>query len=347
MPRLRRVDVAAPGIRRKRAGRGFRYEWADGRKVTEAPILDRIANLVIPPAWQDVWICPVTNGHIQAVGSDQKGRRQYRYHDEWRRQRDAAKHERILLVAKHLPRAREHAARDLARPGYPKGRVLAAAFNLLDIGWFRVGGEEYAEGEEASYGLATIRREHVSISGDTIHFAYRAKSGKMRERHIPDPAVLPVVRGLKRRRDDSPELLAWKDGGRWHDVRSTDINAYLREAFGVEATAKDFRTWHATVLMAVALAMSREVQDTPSKRKRAVSRAYTEVAAHLGNTPAVCKASYVDPRIVDLYDDDVTVLPAIERAVRDGGDSLSVLHGPVERAVLSMLAGEARRRAAA
>jgi DNA topoisomerase IB len=290
----------------------------------------------------------VANGHIQAVGTDQAGRRQYRYHDEWRRQRDAAKHERVLLVAARLPQARERAAADLARSGYPRERVLSAAFHLLDLGWFRVGGEAYAEGEDASYGLATLLREHVVVRGDDIHFDFRAKSGKRQVKAIPHAELAGVLRGLKRRQDPSPELLAWKDRLGWHDLKSSDVNDYLRDAFGTDVTAKDFRTWHATVLMAVALSVSREVQDTPSKRKRAVARAYAEVAGHLGNTPAVVKASYVDPRVVDLYDDGITVLPAIEQAVHDGGSEVSLLHGPVERAVVEMIsAAPVRRRRAA
>jgi DNA topoisomerase-1 len=336
MPRLRRVDCAGPGIVRKRRGKSFTYQWSDGRTVTEPEVLARIEALVLPPAWEDVWICPWPNGHIQALGTDAAGRRQYRYHDVWRQQRDRDKHDRVLVVAKRLSAARKRAAEHLALRGYPRERVLAAAFKLLDLGFLRIGGEEYAD-DNGSFGLATLRREHVTLSGGAIIFDYPAKSGKQRIQQLVDDDVRAVVRGLLRRKDDSPELLAYKERGRWRDVRSDDVNAYLREIFGVDVTAKDFRTWHATVLMAVALAVSREVANSPSKRKRAVARAYREVGEYLGNTPAVAKASYVDPRLIDRYDDGATVLPALERAVRESDDESPYLHGTVEQAVLRLL----------
>lgn len=345
MPRLRRVDCAAPGIIRRRVGRGFRYEWPNGTKVSEPEVLQRISELVIPPAWQDVWICPYANGHIQAIGTDAAGRRQYRYHDQWRLQRDAAKHERILDVARRLPGARDVAAADLRRRGYPRERVLATAFRLLDLGFFRIGGETYAE-DNGSFGLATIRREHVTVSGSTVSFNYPAKSGKQRQQQLVDDDVRTVVRGLLRRRDPSVELLAYKTASGWRDVRSDDINDYLRHAFGCDVSAKDFRTWHATVLMAVALAVSREVADSPPKRQRAVARAYREVSDYLGNTPAVARKSYVDPRVVDLYDDGVTVVKALERAARTPAGESPLLHGTVERAVLRILAAQPGARRA-
>jgi DNA topoisomerase I len=336
MPRLRRVDCAGPGIVRKRRGRGFTYLWSDGRPVTEPDVLARVRSLVLPPAWQDVWICPWPNGHIQAIGTDAAGRRQYRYHDAWRVQRDRDKHDRVLVVAQRLPSARERAAEHLALRGYPRERVLAAAFRLLDIGFLRVGGEQYAD-ENSSYGLATLRREHVTLHRDVIVFDYPAKSGKQRIQQLADDDLRAVVLGLLRRHDDSPELLAYKEQGRWRDVRSDDVNVYLREIFGVDVTAKDFRTWHATVLMAVALAVSREVANSPSKRKRAVARAYREVAEYLGNTPAVARSSYVNPRLIDLYDDGATVLSALERAATEADDESPYLHGTVEHAVLRLL----------
>jgi DNA topoisomerase-1 len=337
--RLRRVDCAGPGIIRKRRGRGFTYQWSDGRTVTEPEVLARIRGLVLPPAWQDVWICPWPNGHIQAIGTDAAGRRQYRYHNAWREQRDRDKHDRVLVVAQRLPVARQRAGEQLTLRGYPRERVLAAAFRLLDLGFLRVGGEEYAD-ENSSYGLATLRREHVALRRGAIVFDYPAKSGKQQVLQLVDNDLRAVVLGLLRRKDDSPELLAYQERGRWRDVRSDDVNAYLREIFGVDVTAKDFRTWHATVLMAVALAVSREVANSPSKRKRAVARAYHEVAEYLGNTPAVARASYVDPRLIDLYDDGATVLPALVRAAGEPDDESPYLHGTVERAVLRLLAAD-------
>ena len=336
MPRLRRVDCAGPGLRRRRRGRGFSYTWDDGTPVDEPETLNRIRGLVLPPAWTDVWICPYANGHIQATGTDVAGRRQYRYHDAWRAQRDAEKHDRVLGFAERLPPVREVVRERLAGSGYSRERVLAAAIALLDLGFFRVGGEQYAE-DNGSFGLATIRRDHVTVTRTAVVFDYPAKSGKQREQSIVDDDVRAVVAGLKRRRDPSPELLAYKVGRQWRDVRSDDVNEHLRELFATAVTAKDFRTWHSTVLMAVALAVSREAAVTESRRKRAVARAYREVADYLGNTPAVARASYVDPRVVDLYDDGVTVARALERAAHDGEADGPILHGTVERAVLRML----------
>lgn len=350
MPRLRRSNCSGPGIRRVRRGRGFSYRYDDGSPVSDPQDVERIKNLVIPPAWQDVWICPWPNGHIQAIGTDAAGRRQYRYHDQWRAERDAAKHERILDFARRLPKARAKVEDDLRLRGYCHERVLATAFRLLDLGFFRVGSEEYAE-ENGTFGLATIRREHVSVQGDTIVFEYLAKGSKERHQSIADPAVLQVVKGLLRREDPSPELLAYRPAPRapWRDVKSGDINAYLREIFGAEVSAKDFRTWHATVLMAVALAVSEQVAQTPSARKRAVSRAVTEVSQYLGNTPAVAKASYIDPRIIDLYDDGVTIAPVLERLGADVALGSPATHGKIEAAVLRLLSRDpsaAKRRGA-
>ena len=336
MPRLRRVDCAGPGIVRRRRGRGFSYNWPDGRTVTEPDVLARIRALVLPPAWTDVWICPLPNGHIQAIGTDVAGRRQYRYHDAWREQRDRAKHDRILQFALRLGDARRVVEQHLALPGYPRERVLAAAFRMLDLGFFRVGGEAYVD-ENGSYGLATIRRDHVTLRSGAVVFDYPSKSGKQRVQQLVDDDLHAVVRGLLRRKDDQPELLAYRNGRGWRDVRSEDINDYLREVTGVEASAKDFRTWHATVLMAVALAVSREAADSPTRRKRAVARAYQEVAEYLGNTPAVARSAYVDPRLIDMYDAGATVRRALERAARDGGGEGPFLHGAVELAVRRLL----------
>jgi DNA topoisomerase IB len=266
--------------------------------------LARIRALVIPPAWTDVWICCDARGHIQALGTDAAGRRQYRYHDQWRVKRDAAKFDHVLNVARRLPELRERVAHDLSGRGYGRDRVLAAAARLLDIGVFRIGGEAYASDDdpsgEATYGLATLLREHVTVRGAAMEFRFPAKGGVERAQRIVDAPVAAVVKALHRREDDAPELLAFRSGRQWRDVRSTDINAYLKEhSHGCEISAKDFRTWHATVLAAVVLAGSPATSKTA--RRRAVSAAMREVAEYLGNTPAVAKASYVDPRVVDLY----------------------------------------------
>ena len=334
--RLRRSDVSVPGIRRRRFGKGWAFYWPDGRKVTEPEVVHRVSGLVLPPAWKDVWISPWPNGHIQALGTDAAGRRQYRYHDEWRAQRDAAKHQRVLDFAERLPAAREQVAAHLREEGLTRHRVLGSAFRLLDLGFFRIGSEEYAE-DNGTFGLATMRREHVRIEGETVVFEYVAKHKKERVQSIVDDDVRAVVAALIRRDDPSQELLAYVEAGLWRDVKSGEINDYLREVVGTELTAKDFRTWHATVLMAVGLAVSAEVADSPTAHKRAVARAVQEVAHYLGNTPAVCRSSYIDPRIVDLYDDGLTIAPALERLGADAEFGQPATHGQVEAAVLELL----------
>lgn len=347
MPRLRRVDCARPGIRRLKRGRGFAYTGVDGRPVTDVETLQRISELVLPPAWTDVWICPLPNGHIQAVGTDAAGRRQYRYHDAWRQQRDREKHDRMLAFASALPDAREGILDDLRQRHLTRSRVLACAARLLDLGFFRIGSEEYAE-SNGSYGLATLRRDHVTVSRGVITFDYTAKSGKQRVQSVGDEDVLRVVSALKRRRGGGGELLAYRASTGWVDVKSHDINDYLREITGGDYTAKDFRTWHATVLCAVALAVSTEAPVSESARRRAVTRAVKEVAHYLGNTPAVCRASYIDPRVIDRYDDGFTIADDLH-ALGDGvGFGQLATQGAVEAAVLRLLTQteSARRRKA-
>jgi DNA topoisomerase I len=330
VPRLRRSDPHRPGYTRRRAGRGWVYLDADGQRITDPATVDRIRALVIPPAWRDVWICPYPNGHIQAVGTDAAGRRQYRYHDVWREHRDRLKHLRVLQVGEQLPAMRRRWARDLRRDGLDRQRVLAAAARLLDLGLFRVGGEEYAE-EHDTYGLATLRREHVAIRQGRLVFDYPAKGGLRRQEVVDDRRVAEVVTALRRRRDDpNPELFAYRAGDGWNDVKSATVNDYLRELSGLDMSAKDFRTWHATVLMAAVLAR----EPVPAGRRgrdRAVRSGYVEVSEALGNTPAVCKASYVDPRVVDLYHDGTVVaLPPTAR-------SDDAMRSALEREVLDLL----------
>jgi DNA topoisomerase IB len=299
--------VHAPGYRRRRAGRGFAYYDSDGALIRDEDLLDRFRSLAIPPAWKDVWICPWPNGHIQATGIDAAGRRQYRYHDAWRAKRDQEKHERVLQIAHQLPDVRDAVKAALRTRGLNRERVLACALRLLDLGTFRIGSEEYAE-ENGTYGLATLRREHVSVRGERTFFRYTAKGGIEREVEITDRPTATVVRQLLERPGDAGEdLLAYQtDDGEWRDVTSTEINAYLKEISGAEITAKDFRTWTATVLMAAALA---EADPPKSKtgRKKLITGAYKQVSEQLGNTPAVCKASYVDPRVVDKFEHGETI----------------------------------------
>ncbi|GIH23952.1 DNA topoisomerase [Acrocarpospora phusangensis] len=327
MGELRPSDPAEPGITRRRRGRSFSYAYADGRPVKDRRTLKRIRALVLPPAWRDVWICRDPDGHIQAVGTDADGRRQYRYHDVWREEQDRAKFERVGKLAERLPDFREKVRADLDEKGLTRDRVLAAAARMLDLGLFRVGGEAYE-----SVGLATLRVEHVSCTADRVTCSYPAKGGKPREVEITDPDVREVVAALCEAHDEG-ELLRYERDGAWIDVRSDDINAYLRERFDAEVTAKDFRTWHATVYAAVGLAVSKRVR-TRTGRRRAVTRVMKEVAEYLGNTPAVARASYVDPRVTAAYERGKT----IERALADlGRDDGPATHGPAERAVVALL----------
>jgi DNA topoisomerase IB len=326
---LQPSDQNEPGIVRRRRGRGFSYHYPDGSPVREQPVLDRIKALVIPPAWTDVWICASPDGHLQAVGTDAAGRRQYRYHDEWRQQQDEAKFERVMELAERLPAFRKTVDEQLKGRGLTRQRVLAAAARLLDIGFFRVGGENYD-----SYGLATLRMEHVTCSNGIVTCCYPAKGDIPREIEVADKGACRVIRSLKSLRTDG-ELLRYRNGSAWADVRSDDINAYLRETIG-DFTAKDFRTWHATVLAAVGLAVSKEAA-TETARKRAITRVVREVAEYLGNTPTVARASYVDPRVIEAYERGKTITGALTELGADVDHGQLATHGTVERAVLDLL----------
>jgi DNA topoisomerase IB len=311
--------VHAPGYRRRRVGRGFAYYDVDGSLIKDER-LDRIRALAIPPAWRDVWICPWPNGHIQAVGTDAAGRRQYRYHDAWRARRDAEKHQRVLEIARGLPDIRDAVVAALQGEGLTRQRVLACAVRLLDLGAFRVGSEQYAE-DNGTFGLATLRRDHVRVRGEKVSFAFTAKGGQERELEVIDEPTAAVVRELTRRPEETGEDLLgyWLDDGEWHDVSSAEINGYLKEISGADFTAKDFRTWSATVLMAATLA-ERPPPKSKTARKKAVKSAYEDVAEMLGNTPAVAKASYVDPRVVDRFEQGETIAEALEQAGRERSD---------------------------
>jgi len=327
---LRRVSSTTPGMARRRQGRGFSYTDPQGRRITDAEVLARIRSLAIPPAWADVWICIDEAGHLQAAGTDAAGRRQYLYHPEWRRRRDRGKFARIETFAERLPALRERVRSDLGGRTLTRERVLACSVRMLDRGLFRVGSEDYTV-KNGSFGLATLRKEHVTVGRDRASFDFVAKSGVRQVRDVADPQILPVLRSLKRRRNGGHELLAWRDGDRWVDVRSSDVNGYLKELAGEEFSAKDFRTWHGTVLAAVALAR-RETPTSPTAAKRAVSAAIKEVATQLGNTPAVCRASYVDPRIIDRFVEGVVIdLP------RDA--ELEPFQPTIEARVLDLLQG--------
>jgi DNA topoisomerase I len=302
-------------------------------------VLERIRELTLPPAWGEVWICPSPDGHLQATGVDAAGRKQYRYHDAWRTRRDAEKFEDMCRFARALPRLRRQVERDLhATDALNRERVLACAVRLLDRGFFRIGTEQYTVTNE-SYGLATMRKEHVTIEPDgTMVFDYPAKSGKHRVQAVVDPLAAEIVGKLKRRRGGGPELLAYKQGRRWADVRSPDINAYLKESTGGDFSAKDFRTWSATVLAAVGLAVSGPAHGSKTSRNRAITRAIRETAHYLGNTPAVCRASYIDPRIFDAFRSGLVIDREVLDAALDAEPGeLPIHHAEIERAVLDLV----------
>ena len=331
--RLHHTDTAAAGINRRKRGRGFAFEDAEGTPITDEETLGRIRDLTIPPAWKDVWICPDPNGHIQATGYDQAGRKQYRYHDRWDTRRATRKYAAMREFAAVLPKLRRSVRRDIELEGMPRERALAAAVRLLDLGFFRIGSEEYAETNE-SYGLATIRREHVHRDGEEIVFDFPAKSNQRRIQAIGDAAAIAALEAMRRRRGGPADLLAWKEGRRWRDVRSTDINEYIKDAIGTEFSAKDFRTWSGTVLAAAALA-GEEKPASDSAARRTIARAVKTVAAALGNTPAVCRRSYIDPRVFDRYRDGETI--DLGRRVAAEGSMSERTRQRIEREVLELI----------
>jgi DNA topoisomerase I len=328
--RLRRVRANDPGLERRRSGRGFTYVDRRGAKIDDPMVLERIRSLAIPPAWQEVWICADERGHLQATGVDQAGRRQYLYHQAWRARRDAEKFARLESFAERLPRFRRRVTRDLRRPDLPRERVLAGAARLLDRAMFRIGSEEYAS-RYHSFGLATMRRDHVRVSDGEAMFDFVGKAGRRHIVAVDDRDLIPLLRVLKQRRGGGPELLAYRENGGWRDVRSADVNGYLQVVLGPEFSAKDFRTWHATTLAALQLA----VADAPTSRtgeRRAIAEVVRQVAEELGNTPAVCRRSYIDPRVFDRYREGVTVDPPRIR-------SDERWRAEAERRVLALLRG--------
>lgn len=303
-------------------------------------MLERVAELVIPPAWRDVWICVDPRGHLQATGVDAAHRKQYLYHAQWRSHRDRHKFDSMLAFGAALPRLRRGVARDLKVDGarrlrveqLTEPRVLACAVRLLDVGFFRIGSEDYAERNE-SYGLTTMLREHVTIGEREVVFDFPAKSGQRRVQAIADPEALAVLGALKRRRTGS-QLLAHRTAGNWHELTAEEVNAYLKRKSGGPFTAKDFRTWNATVLAAVALAGAEDGRGGAA-REREVKQAIKTVAAYLGNTPTVCRASYVDPKVIDRFHAGVTIAPTIGDSGPDLGNTR--VRARVERAVLGLL----------
>jgi DNA topoisomerase I len=320
-----------------RRGKGFSFEDPDGGRITDPDAIERIAELAIPPAWTDVWICPDPRGHLQATGYDAAGRKQYIYHEDWRRHRDREKFERMLEFAARLPKMREHLDHDLGLRGMQQRRVLACVAKLLDLGFFRVGGERYAL-ENDSYGLATMRRSHVQVQDGRVLFDFPAKSAKRQVQEIADPSVLPTIRALKRRRGGGRELFAYRNGREWVDVDSEAINVYLKELTGDEFSAKDFRTWNATVLAAAAVATESDGTESKGARKRIANEATKKVAEYLNNTPAVCRSAYIDPRVFDRFDSGETIRAALRRISAEGDPEGFADREKIERAVRRLLA---------
>jgi DNA topoisomerase I len=330
---LRYVSDQAAGIRRKREDDSFAYFGTDGKRVQDEATLSRIKSIVIPPAWTDVWISPAANGHIQATGRDDRGRKQYRYHQRWRAVRDANKYERLIDFARVLPRIRRRVQRDLGRRGLPREKVLATVVQLLESTMIRVGNEEYAK-ENKSFGLTTLRNRHVRVKGSEVRFVFRGKSGKDHQVGVRDQRLARIVE----RCEELPgqHLFQYVDEqGELRPLDSADVNDYIREASGGDFTAKDFRTWAGTVLAARALQEMEKV-DSDTQAKRNVVDAIERVAERLGNTRAVCRRCYVHPAIVDSYMDGSMLEVLQQRAEEEMRTSLHKLK-PEEAAVLALL----------
>jgi len=328
---LRYLSDATPGIRRRRAGSGFTYVTAEGRPVRDKPTLARIRSLAIPPAYTDVWICPTSNGHLQATGRDARGRKQYRYHPRWREVRDETKFGRMLAFSEALPRVRRRVEEDLAKPGLPREKVLAAIIRLLECTGFRVGNEEYARSNR-SFGLTTLRDHHVEISGSTMRFEFRGKSGKTHRVALSDRRLARIV--ARCQAVPGAELFQYEDdeGGRVA-IGSGDVNDYLREITGEDFTAKDFRTWAGT-LQAVAALEEVGPAATAPEAKSIILRAIDQVAERLNNTRAVCRKYYIHPAVIEQYEAG-TLHQALTNG--KGGRSSPAELEPSERALVHLL----------
>jgi DNA topoisomerase I len=332
---LRYVSDDKPGIRRKRAGKGFTYTRADGSRLSEPEVLKRIRVLAIPPAWTDVWICPFADGHIQATGRDAKGRKQYRYHARFREVRESTKYEHVVAFADALPSIRERVREHMALRGLPREKVLATVVHLLETTLIRVGNEDYAK-QNNSYGLTTLKNRHVAVDGNEVRFRFTGKSGKQWSLRIRDRRVAKIIRACQEL--PGQELLQYLDEtGNSENVTSTDVNEYLREITGKDVTAKDFRTWAGTVLAATAL---REFEsfDTAAQAKRNLRAAIQRISARLGNTPTTCRKCYVHPHVLNSYMDGKLVLELKSQAEGELQSEVEDLKSE-EAAVLALLRG--------
>ena len=330
---LNLADPRGPGISRERGIAGFSYFSPTGAEVTDALTLDRIRALAIPPAWEKVRISPDPLGHIQATGVDSRGRTQYLYHQRWRQQRDAQKFAHMLRFAQALPALRAATIRDLGHLGLDRDRVIAAAVRLIDIGLFRIGGERYAELDH-HYGATTLEKRHVSFTPGAVRFDYVAKEGKRRTITITDPAVQPTIRALAATGKEADALFTWYQGGAWHRLHSHDVSSYIAARSAGHFTAKEFRTWNASVLMALLLANAGPVT-TARGRMSAVTAGVRVVADWLGDTPSVARRSYIDPRLIArfLADGNLPGIPGVPAELPPGHEA--------EIAVAALLAAAA------
>jgi DNA topoisomerase I len=335
---LARSDPHGPGVTRIRDQGGFRYLDPVGARVTQPDVLDRIRELKIPPAWRHVWISSEPLGHIQATGVDSKGRTQYLYHQLWREQRDAQKFSHMLRFADALPSLRAAAQQDLRCRGLNRERVAAGVVRLIDLGLFRIGGERYAELDH-HFGATTLQKRHVRLTRDGMMFDYVAKAGKQRTIVVRDPVVLPTVRALARTDNDLEPLFCYEHGGGWQVLHSHQVNNYIAMRSGGHFTAKEFRTWNATVLMALVLANAGPSQDQRS-RQRVIGASVREVARWLGDTPAVTRGFYIDPRVISRYEAEgelsaIPVLPAVLPAPAEAEAAVATLLAGTGEALIS------------
>jgi DNA topoisomerase-1 len=339
---LKYVSDTRPGIRRRKSGKGFTYLRVDGSKLSERPLLRRLKALAIPPAWTDVWISPVADGHIQATGRDAKGRKQYRYHPRFREVRESTKYEHVMAFADALPRIREKVREHMALRGLPREKVLATVVHLLETTLIRVGNDDYAK-RNNSYGLTTLKNRHVAVDGNEVRFRFTGKSGKQWSLRVKDRRVAKILRACQEL--PGQELVQYIDEeGKPQDVTSGDVNVYLREITGSDITAKDFRTWAGTVLAAMAL-NEMESFDSAAQAKRNLRAAIEKVAARLGNTPTICRKCYVHPVVLSSYMDGNLLLEIKGEVEGELRDALAGLK-PEEAAVLAMLRSRLSREIA-
>lgn len=329
--RLLYVDDSTPGIRRQKRGQSFIYSGRNGRAIRSRQTLDRIAALVIPPAWTDVWICPSPNGHLQATGRDARGRKQYRYHDRWREVRDESKYQRLIEFAEVLPLIRRRVRADLRQRGLPREKVLATIVKLLEATLIRVGNEEYASANN-SFGLTTLRNRHVTVSGTQVHFDFKGKSGVSHAIGIRNPQLATIVRACQ----DLPGQRLFQytdDEGVIHEISSNDVNEYLQEISGRDFTAKDFRTWAGTKLALQSLQQLEHAASVTAAKKNVV-QAIRSVAEQLGNTVTVCRKCYIHPAIIEAYLRD-----SLPPAAPSGSGASTIRLSVAERAVVKLLQG--------